>query len=258
MLEAHKLTVKFSTNTIAVRNATFAIRPGEVVTLCGPNGAGKSTLLSALAGDQLATVGHTFIDGQRLSSLKPSDLARKRAVLEQSPGLTAAFTVSQLAGLSVGIDVSPTDTCQIIDQALKDVGLLGDAQKYVALLSGGQRHRAHLARVLSQLAAAGEQSGKYLLMDEPTSSLDLAHQISVMKVARRVAARGVGVLIVLHDLNLAAAFSDRVALMHRGELLLEGPPIDVFTEDLLSDVYETALKVEVFSSKSIQVTPVYT
>ncbi len=257
MLEAKKLTVKFGDDMIAVRNADLCIGSGEVVSLCGPNGAGKSTLLAALAGDLKPFSGQALLDGQDISDLSPAALAKRRAVLEQTPLLTAAFTVTQLAGLSIGVEIPPATAQEIIDQSLADVGLTQEAQKPVQQLSGGQRHRAHLARILSQLAAADEGKDTYLLMDEPTASLDLAHQISVMKIARRIASRGAGVLVVLHDLNLASAYSDRSALMCNGELLLEGAPIDVLTEDLLTDVYETKIKVDILSSRTLQILPVF-
>jgi len=257
MLEAQNLTVKFGHQTIAVDNASIQINGGEVVTICGPNGAGKSTLLAALAGDIRPAKGDAIIDGHPIRSFRPAELARKRAVLEQAPSLSAAFTVQQLAGLSIGIEIPPKQTEEIIRRSLEDVGLADRAEDSVQLLSGGQRHRAHLARVLGQLAAAGEQQGTYLLMDEPTASLDLVHQISVMKVARRAALRGVGVLVVLHDLNLAAAFSDRIILMRQGQVVTDGKPIEALTGERLSNLYEAEIIVDHKPTQGIRIIPVF-
>ncbi len=257
MLEAQNLTIQFGRNVIAVKDADLQIKGGEVVTICGPNGAGKSTLLAALAGDITPSQGEACLDGAPLGSFGPAELARKRAVLEQSPSLTAAFSVDQLAGLSIGIEIPPQETEQIIRRSLMDVGLSERAADSVQLLSGGQRHRAHLARILGQLAAAGEQQGTYLLMDEPTASLDLVHQISVMKVARRAASRGVGVLVVLHDLNLAAAFSDRIVLMRQGQVIADGSPSETLTAERLTDIYEAEILVDHSPPNPLRITPVF-
>ena len=257
MLEAMDLTVRFGASTLAVNNVSIAVKPGKVLTLCGPNGAGKSTLLAVLAGDLKPTSGEALLDNQPVRSLGTEVLATRRAVLEQSPSLSAAFSVRQLAGLSIGIEVSPRDTDAIIADVVSDVGLSPRINDRVDLLSGGQRHRAHLARVLGQLAAAGERNGQYLLLDEPTASLDLVHQIAVMKVARRAASRGVGVLVILHDLNLAAAFSDEVVLLAAGRLVDSGPPAAVFTSEQLSEIYEASIDVVSDPSSALRIFPVF-
>lgn len=257
ILEARDLTVQFGSSLIAVDEVNITVNPGQVLTLCGPNGAGKSTLLSALAGDLKPTRGCAFLDKKPVGKYATEELSKRRAVLEQSPSLTAAFSVGQLAGLSIGIEVPPLEAGTLIRDLLTDVGLVSRINDRVDLLSGGQRHRAHLARVLGQLASAGEREGRYLLLDEPTASLDLVHQIAVMKVARRAALRGVGVLVILHDLNLAAAFSDRVALMAKGRVVDEGPPADVFTSKQLSDIYEASIEVMSDAQNTLRIFPVF-
>lgn len=257
MLEACDLSVRFGNSMLAVDRASLQVCSGQVLALCGPNGAGKSTLLSVLAGDLQPNQGAALLDGRPVSSWRPADLARRRAVLEQQPGLSGNFTVAQLAALSVGIEASPERMMTIISEALADVGLSGRADYQVNRLSGGQRHRAHLARVLSQLASASDTDGQYLLLDEPTSGLDLVHQLAVMSVARRVAARGVGVLVVLHDLNLAAAFCDRIGLMKEGRMVAMGPPDTVLTNSLLSGVYSTEVRVIPRDDGFLNVQPVY-
>ena len=142
----------------------------------------------------------------------------------------------QLAGLSIGIEVSPRDTDAIIADVVSDVGLSPRINDRVDLLSGGQRHRAHLARVLGQLAAAGERNGQYLLLDEPTASLDLVHQIAVMKVARR---------------------ADEVALLAAGRLVDSGPPAAVFTSEQLSEIYEASIDVVSDPSSALRIFPVF-
>ena len=257
MLEVCDLTIRFGHKTPAVNNVSIAVRPGEVVSLCGPNGAGKSTLLSVLAGDLPPQEGRAFLDGRHLHDYSPEELSKRRAVLEQSPILAAAFTVEQLAGLSIAIEASPSTFRDVVTDSLKAVGLHHRAGDRADLLSGGQQHQAHLSRALSQLSSTGIEQGKYLLLDEPTARLDLAHQITAMKVVCRAAEQSVGVLMVLHDLNLAAAFSDRVILMHEGQLVAEGSADTVFTEDRLSEIYQAPIQVDRSPSGTLRVSPIF-
>lgn len=255
MLDAHGVGHSFG-DTRVLQDVSLRVRPGEMVALCGPNGAGKSTLLAAMAGDFVPEEGQIHLDGRVVTSLPPADLARRRAVLEQTPTLSAAFTVRELLALGIPRDVPPERVNVLIRETLRDVALLERADDNCLILSGGQRHRAHLARVLVQLAASDKACG-YLMLDEPTASLDMAHQIATMRIARRAARLGEGVLVVLHDLNLAAAFADRVALMHGGRLVAEGPGADVFTAERLSAIYETEIAVEEAGDGRPRIVPVY-
>jgi iron complex transport system ATP-binding protein len=243
MLEARDLTIRFGRDFTAVDRVTFVLRPGELVVLCGPNGAGKSTLLAALAGDLPPSEGTVWLEDAPVAGMSPRHLALRRAVLEQSPTLSAPFSIAELVGLSIGRDVTEERARRIIDEALALTGLTDRRDSQADRLSGGQRHRAHLARVLAQLAAGNSALGSYLLLDEPTASLDVKHQISIMQLARRMAREGTGVLVVLHDLNLAAAFADRIGLMHHGRMVATGTPQDVLTPESLSGIYDTPITV---------------
>ncbi|WP_193171739.1 heme ABC transporter ATP-binding protein [Nisaea nitritireducens] len=256
MLEAQGITVSFGKTTV-LRDVSLRVRPGELVALCGPNGAGKSTLLAAMAGDFQPERGQVFIEGAIITGLPPAELARRRAVLEQSPSLSAGFSVGELLALSIPRDVPPEQADALIARKLHSVGLADRIGDNCQILSGGQRHRAHLARVLVQLAASDTPDTGYLMLDEPTSSLDIAHQITTMRIARRAAREGAGVLVVLHDLNLAAAFADRVALMHDGRMVADGPGAKIFTADRLSAIYETEIAVEREDGQAPRILPVY-
>lgn len=256
MLDARDITVSFGRTTV-LRDVSLRVRPGELVALCGPNGAGKSTLLAAMAGDFPPGRGQVLIDGAVISTLAPAELARRRAVLEQSPSLSAGFSVGELLSLSIPRTVPPDRADALIAQKLHAVGLADRIHDTCQILSGGQRHRAHLARVLVQLAAADTPGTGYLMLDEPTSSLDIAHQITTMRIARRAAREGAGVLVVLHDLNLAAAFADRVALMHAGRMVADGPGAEIFTAGRLSAIYETEITVEREDGQAPRILPVY-
>jgi iron complex transport system ATP-binding protein len=199
-----------------------------------------------------------LLDGDALARLRPEALARRRAVLEQSPRLEAPFSVRALAqfGLAAMPAISPRDAGAMVGAALAQAGVDELQSRPVTSLSGGERHRAHLARALAQ-AAGGRRlgHGRHLLLDEPTASLDLAHQIKVMHALRRTVRDGTGVLVVLHDLNLAAAFADRVILMQAGRVVADGPPPAVLTGSRLSQVYGAPLSVIAGPGRSLRIAP---
>ncbi|MFT3974164.1 MAG: heme ABC transporter ATP-binding protein [Amaricoccus sp.] len=227
-------------------SVSLAVAPGELVALCGPNGAGKSSLLAVLAGELRPGAGEARLDGRPLATLGPGALARERAILEQAPTLAAPFTVSELVGLGMSLVArADVDEAAIRSRALAAAGVADLAGRGADRLSGGERARAHLARVLAQLwAGRAAGGGRYLLLDEPTASLDIAHQLVVMRAARAEVRAGAGVLCVLHDLNLAAGFADRAALMQAGRIVAAGPPVEVLRADRLSEVYGSPLAVE--------------
>ena len=243
MLEAKGIRVAYGSKTV-LKTVSCALHPGEVVAVIGPNGAGKSTLLAAMSGAIQPSVGTVAVNGVPLHTLAPEPLALRRAVLEQTPVKDLPYTVETLVGLTIPRNVSPHEADQITVRALRAVDLAQDAQTPVRNLSGGQAHRAHLARALGQLwAGRALGHGHYLLIDEPTASLDLQHQRSVLDVVRLVAGDGAGVLIVLHDLTLAAAIADRVILMHDGRIAANATPSAVMQPEIIERVYETPVIV---------------
>jgi iron complex transport system ATP-binding protein len=257
LLEARRATLVRGPFAV-VRDADLALAPGEIVALVGPNGAGKSTLLAALAGELPPQSGGVLIDGDPVARLGAAALALRRAVLEQDPAVAAPFTVAELAALGVPRALSPERMAALVAETLGELGLADLAARPVAALSGGQRHRAHLARALAQLRAGRALgAGRYLLLDEPTASLDLAFRIAAMQAARAAAAAGAGVLVVLHDLDLAAAFADRVALMAAGCILACDRPACVLTEARLAAVYGTPVRVVVDPVAGLRVLPLY-
>lgn len=243
MITGHDISLTLSGQLI-LDDVSLTLEPGQVTALCGPNGAGKSTLLACLAGEHYDTNYSIHYNEVPLIGLPPHIQARHRVVLEQNPILAAEFTLSELLELGVPLDI-PTDALQTFKQdALSEFGFTARAHDYVSALSGGQRHRAHLARVLIQLRSNRHLGHDcFLFLDEPTSSLDIKHQISVLGKTRTLAQDGVGVLVVLHDLNLAAAYADNVLLMKNGRISHEGPPAEVLTEPNLTDVYDTPIFV---------------
>lgn len=258
MLEAQNIDIVRSGVHI-LRSVHVAVSPGCIIAICGPNGAGKSTLLSVMAGDIAPDNGTVRIDDAPFTALDADALARRRAVLEQSPNVAAAFTVRQLVDLGANCArLSIVDVAAICEDAMAAADIAHFADARVDRLSGGERARAHLARVFAQLKAGRlSGGGRYLLLDEPTASLDLEHQIVTMRAVKRIASDGVGVLVVLHDLNLAAAFADRALIMQRGRVVANGPMATTFTGSLLSDVYGVPIEVERSNRGTLRVTPTY-
>jgi len=212
------------------------IAPGEIVAVLGPSGAGKSTLLRAITGETGRTGGEVRIDGSPLASWSPGALARKRACLPQSSTLSFPFTIREVVGIGrfpYGERQAETDAA--VDRALRVVELVNRAGESYLHLSGGVRQRVHLARVMAQL---GQPEGKLLLLDEPTSSLDLTFQQMVFRVAREWGDAGAAVLVVLHDLNQAMRYGTSVTLLSQGCCVASGLPEKVLTADRIAEIYQ--------------------
>ncbi|MDA9508185.1 iron ABC transporter [Bradyrhizobium sp. CCBAU 11386] len=211
---------------------------GEMVAIIGPNGAGKSTLLRLLSGDLRPSEGEVRLKQRDIHSFTPRELAARRAMLSQHINVTFPFTVEEMVLMGVG-DRSRRDAGALVDAALDEVGLAHFRERQLPTLSGGEQQRAHFARVLVQLACGEAEHGPgLLLLDEPTSSLDLRHQIDLVEAARRRAASGTAVIAILHDLNLAIRFADRLVVLSGGKLAADGPRADVITRETIRDIFE--------------------
>ncbi|MDG4862536.1 heme ABC transporter ATP-binding protein [Streptomyces sp. T-3] len=214
-------------------------RAGEVLALVGPNGAGKSTLLAALAADLPAAAGVVRICGRPSSEWSAPELALRRAVLPQAAALSFPFTVEEVVRMGrapwAGTELEDSDD-SAVSSAMAATEVAEFAARPFSALSGGERARVALARVLAQRAPL-------LLLDEPTAALDLRHQELVLRVCRERAAAGDAVVVVLHDLGLAGAYADRVAVLHAGVVAADGPPSEVLEEALLSRVYRQPVEV---------------
>jgi iron complex transport system ATP-binding protein len=224
---------------------SVTVAPGEFLAIIGPNGAGKSTLLHVLAGSLAPDDGTVELNGRALSSLPARDLARRRAVLTQSPSLAFSFTALQLVliGRSPHMGSHPGRAdLRAAAAAMKETGIAHLAERSYLTLSGGERQRVHLARVLAQLHSE-EAGDRYLLLDEPTNNLDLGHQHLALAAARRMTDEGVGIAAILHDPNHAVAYADRILVLHRGRTYAEGAAADMMNERLMSDVFDVTARV---------------
>ncbi len=218
-----------------LRDVSLAIEPGEIVALVGPNGAGKSSLVRALAGDVTPTSGSVLLEDRPIGDYHPRELALKRAVLPQQTVLQFAFSVREVVEMGRGVR-RLDDSDEIVTASLRKTDSMEIADRIYPSLSGGEQARVTLARVLAQ-------ETRILLLDEPTASLDLHHQQLVMEVARDLAAGGASVVVILHDLNLAASYADRIGVMRNGELLVVGTPWETCTDELLTEVFSCPIAV---------------
>jgi iron complex transport system ATP-binding protein len=241
MIEARDVEVTLGRRPI-LRGVSFAARPGQVTAIVGPNGSGKTTLLRTLTGE-LAPRGRVALDGEAIRDQAPARLALRRAVLPQSARLAFPFTLREVVAMGLAAGAA-ADRPEVLDAALEavDLGARGGARFFT--LSGGEQARGHLARALAQVWEP-RQDGRacWLMLDEPVASLDIGHQLLVMRRVADYAQRGGGVLAVMHDLNLTAMFADLVLLLDEGRIVAAGPPAEVLTDPLLSRAYRTPLRV---------------
>ncbi|MGD8195425.1 heme ABC transporter ATP-binding protein [Herbiconiux sp. P18] len=222
-----------------LHDVSFEASAGELVALIGPNGAGKSTLLGVVTGDQPVSAGRVEIDGRDLGAWSLAELGRRRAVLLQQNGVFFPFTVQEVVQMGRAPwqrTEREADDDRVVDEVIALTELDRMRDRALPSLSGGERARASLARILAQ------QTG-VLLLDEPTAALDLRHQEDVLRIARDRACAGDCVVVVLHDLSLAAAYADRIVLVAGGRVVADGTPDAVLTAPLLSAVYELPVEV---------------
>jgi iron complex transport system ATP-binding protein len=245
MIETTNLSVSLGRREI-LSSVGMTAHPGEMTVIVGPNGSGKTTLMNTLSGD-LAYRGRVMFNGISLSSMKPWQMAVLRAVLPQATTLAFPFTVHEVVrlGLTNGRSGAlPDAVARLPERALARVGLENFSGRLYQELSGGEQQRVQLARILCQVwSPVLEGQARYLFLDEPVSSLDVKHQLLIMNVARDYARRGGGVIAVLHDLNLAAMFADRIVMMHRGRIAASGTAAGVLTEETLATIFDCRLAV---------------
>ncbi len=241
MLEIQNLSVAYG-NFLALRQVSLTAREGEVVAVIGPNGAGKSTLIRAVSGVVAPKEGLIRVGGRDAARLSPIERARYMAVVPQARALPPDFSVYQtvLLGRTPHLNwlgsAGESDHARVRRAlALTETDHL--ARRPVGTLSGGEQQRVLLARALAQ-------DTPLLLLDEPTTHLDLRHQSTLLKLVRRLATdQGLAVLMVLHDLNAAALFADRIALLAAGRVFAQGRPAAVLTRQNLSEVFQIPVTI---------------
>ena len=244
MISAINITVEIQSKKL-LDDVSLEVRGGEVLIILGPNGAGKSTLRKVLCGDLLPTGGEVLMDGKQLNDWTLPERARARAVLPQDSSLNFPFSVSEVVLMGRAPHVNGAESPQdyeIARAALEAVDELKLEERIYPTLSGGERQRVQLARVLAQIWEKTETQ-RYLLLDEPTSNLDIAHQHGTLKTARRFARDGVAVLVILHDLNLAAQYADKILLLKDGKITAFGIPEQVFTPETIKETFSVGVDI---------------
>jgi iron complex transport system ATP-binding protein len=238
-LELHGIAASYPGRPTAqpvLRGIDLRLDPGEMLALIGPNGAGKSTLLRLAGGVLRPSAGSASLLGRDLQSMRPRDVARLVAVVPQEGPIPVGLVVREMVGLGrtpyARLLLGPTaHDREMVDWALHAAGAEQLAERFVDELSGGERQRVILARALAQ-------EPRLLLLDEPTANLDLHHQVAMLELVRGLTRnRGLTVLAAVHDLQLAALYCDRVALMHAGRIVSQGQPEAVLTEPLLLEAF---------------------
>jgi iron complex transport system ATP-binding protein len=233
-----------------LHDLSFEILPGEVTVVLGANGAGKSTLLRILSGEQLPSSGMVLMNDTLLHVLSLQQMARSRAVLSQQYTLNLPFACEEIVmmGRYPHFNNHPAAVDRnIVQQCMKQMQVEQFTGRLYQTLSGGEQQRVQMARVLAQLyeTAVNDASGKLLLLDEPTASLDVLHQQTTLSKARELAQQGCAVLIVLHDLNLAAQFADKIILLKSGRLVQQGLVKEVLQPACIAEAYN--MEVDVWS-----------
>ena len=238
-IEAQEVCSSYGDTTV-LHDVSACFAQGGVTSLIGPNGAGKSTLLGVMSRLQQADSGRVLVDGADVSATGGRELARRLAVLRQENSMAIRLTVRDLVGFGRfphNGGRATADDAEHIDYALSAMELEDLADRYLDELSGGQRQRAHIAMVLAQ-------DTDYVLLDEPLNNLDLRHATSIMRLLRRTAAeRGKTIVLVIHDINIAAAYSDRIIAMKDGRIIADGAPVDIICTEVLREVYDMDMQV---------------
>ncbi|MCG8671423.1 MAG: heme ABC transporter ATP-binding protein [Pseudomonadales bacterium] len=236
-------------DTWLVRDVDVDVSPGQMLAILGPNGAGKSTLFKMLCGEWPASEGDVQLLGKSYSKWSAQELALHRAVLPQHSSLTFPFTVEEV----VLLGRAPHKTgikrdLEIVAELIELCDLQRLKTRLYPWLSGGEKQRVQLARVLAQIWPSQQQDtkqghDKLLFLDEPTSALDIAHQHIMLKLAKDLTSRGYSVIIILHDLNLAAAYADKILMMQEGKRVGFGSVEDVFQQELIQRVFDVPVEI---------------
>ena len=239
MLEARGINFAYKGDKV-LKDVHAEVERGEVVSVVGPNGAGKSTLLKCVAAIHKPQEGYVRVDGIDPFVLSRREVAKQLAYLPQSPLFRFPVSVfdTVLSGRRPYFSWRPSpDDMEKVEQIIEALGLSSLAARDMDQLSGGQRQKVLLARALVQ-------ETRYLLLDEPNTGLDLRHQLELLEsVAALAKGKGIGVFMALHDLNLAARFSHRILMIHRGEIIAQGTPFEVITMERIREVYGVEAQV---------------
>ncbi|MEM6297616.1 MAG: heme ABC transporter ATP-binding protein [Bacteroidota bacterium] len=227
---------KFIRQKCLLDRCSLDIKPGTFVAVVGPNGAGKSTLLKAMAGESKPSSGEIKINGKPLQKYSPKELSRVRAILPQFTFVNFPFTVRQVIEIGRYAHDPKENTNQILDEILELTGLAHFAERSYQTLSGGEQKRVQMARIIAQLWGNTE-TPRYALLDEPTASLDLAQQHELLGLAKQLCQQNIGVLAILHDLNLAIQYADEILFLKQGKTMAYGACDQCVTQEIIEETF---------------------
>ncbi len=243
MLRVERLSYEIKDRKL-LKDISFQVRKGEVLAVLGANGAGKSTLMALLSGDKKPTEGAVIFNGKRLDCYDLKVLSKCRALLSQQQQVTLAFKVSEIVmmGRYPHFKGNPSlHDVQVIEEVMQLCGVEELQDRVFASLSGGEQQRVQFARVLAQV---WDNPDSLLLLDEPISALDLQYQQKVLAIAKGLSRRGFMVVMILHDLNFAALYADRIIMLKNGRKLIDGTPIEVLNSKDLYTIFSVESTVE--------------
>lgn len=239
MIEFHDVSMSYQDKRV-LGPVSGIIEEGGITSLIGPNGAGKSTLMTIIGRLMEPTTGTISVGGMDIRTTKSRDLAKHMSILRQENHITARLTVRELVGFGrfphCQGRLTPADV-RHVDEAMEFLNLLPFADRFLDQLSGGQRQRAFVAMVLAQ-------DTKYVLLDEPLNNLDMKHAVLMMRQLRRAADElGKTIVLIIHDINIAAAYSDRIIALRDGVIVTSGSAEEIMQDDVLTDVFDTPVSV---------------
>jgi iron complex transport system ATP-binding protein len=236
MYEVSHLTLRVRDKVI-LKDVNLTIQAGAFTAIVGPNGAGKSSLLKAMAHEQTHYQGEITLNGKAIKSYTPQALSKVRAVLPQHTTMQFAFTAEQIVMLGRRSSThTQKENLSIVEEVLERTALLSLKDRNYLTLSGGEKQRVQLARVLAQV---WEETlyPRYILLDEPTSSMDIAQQQNIFSLAKAVCDRNIGVMAIVHDLNMAAQFADHLYFLKEGVIVANGESEKVFTKSNIEETF---------------------
>ncbi|HAR85158.1 MAG TPA: iron ABC transporter ATP-binding protein [Clostridium sp.] len=247
MIEVRDIVKKYGDNPV-VDNVSLNIEKGKITSFIGPNGAGKSTLLSMISRIMKKDEGEVIIDGRELEKWNNKELAKKIAILKQSNNINVRLTIKEIVSFGryphCEGRLTKEDT-KYVDEAIEYMQLKDIEDRYLDELSGGQRQRAYIAMVIAQ-------NTEYVLLDEPLNNLDMKHSVQMMKVLRGlVDDLGKTVVIVMHDINFASVYSDKIVILKDGKIVKDDITDAIISKDVLEDVYEIDFHIKNINGNNI-------
>lgn len=247
MIQIRNISVQTPTKKILVDGVSLVVKPGTLTAIVGKNGAGKSSLLKTVCGDLPKSAGTILFEEKNITDIEIQELAKRRAIMAQKMNIEFSFSAQEIVAIGrtpfSGLFSSKKDE-EIILTCLEKADALHLKNQAFTTLSGGEQQRIHFARALAQIWGMVEaKEPSYLLLDEPLASLDVSHQHEMMQILRQLCIQRVGILIVIHDLNLAAQYADQIHILKDGKTVVHGTPNEVFTEDIVAKAFDYPVSV---------------